>query len=208
MERCVSLADHPRRVPVLHAVAEHDNGWREEDRIPLFNTATGSIYDFVSAPLAVRHRVWPRGISRLASDPWAAALVAQHADTVYDRFHANADWTPFFTEVRLLRDELLREAGLPLEKLLADYGFVRIGDLISLVFCTGWSDEHRFGDVSVRLAGSRVVVTPDLFGGHVIPIEITARALPASRFQSAEELLRMWNDAALVTLRGEIAGTT
>jgi hypothetical protein len=207
VERVVSLAAHPRRVAILHAVAEHDNGWAEEDQAPLLNAATGGVYDFVTAPLAVRHRVWPRAIVRLAQDPWAAALVAQHADTVYDRFHADPHWTTFFAEVRRLRDALLGETGLSLEELAVDYAFVRLGDLVSLVFCTGWTDEHRFADVVVRLAGGRVVVTPDLFGDGVIPIEITARSMPRSEFRSATELQDAWNAATAVKLRGDVAAT-
>jgi Protein of unknown function (DUF3891) len=89
MKRCVPLAARPRRDAILLAIREHDNGWIEEDAAPAVNTETGSIFDFVSAPLSVRHAVWPRGVRRLASTPWAAALVAQHAITVYDRFRSD-----------------------------------------------------------------------------------------------------------------------
>src|SRR3712207_6208701 len=85
MERCVVLRDRPRRTSILLAIGEHDNGWAEPDAAPQVDPATGSVHDFVTAPLAVRHSVWPRGVARLANDPWAAALVAQHAITVYDR---------------------------------------------------------------------------------------------------------------------------
>ena len=99
MVHCVQLAARPRRDSILHAIGEHDNGWAEEDAVPTVNHNTGSVADFVSVPLSVRHRVWPRGVARLADDPWAAALVAQHALTVYDRFRSDAGWTPFFDEL-------------------------------------------------------------------------------------------------------------
>ena len=35
MHRVRALDDHPRRGPILHAIAEHDNGWTEEDRAPM-----------------------------------------------------------------------------------------------------------------------------------------------------------------------------
>ena len=92
MERCVSLAARERRASILRAIAEHDNGWAEEDQTPLLDASTGRIYDFVTAPPALRRRVWPRGILRLAADPWSAALVAHHADRIYERFHADSDW--------------------------------------------------------------------------------------------------------------------
>src|SRR5581483_8368207 len=34
MARCAALADRPRRTSILLAVAEHDNGWAEEDAAP------------------------------------------------------------------------------------------------------------------------------------------------------------------------------
>ena len=50
------------------------------------------------------------------------------------------------------RDAMLRVSGLPLDDLLPDYVFVRLADLISLTFCTGWTDEQRFGEWTVRLS--------------------------------------------------------
>ena len=96
----------------------------------------------------------------LAHDPWAAALVAQHAITVYDRFRSDSEWASFFAEMETARDAMLRASGLPLDDLLDDYAFVRLADLISLTFCTGWTDEQRFGEWTVNGVGARVVVTP------------------------------------------------
>ncbi len=207
MEHCLPLASHPRRNAILHAIGEHDNGWTEEDAAPAVNPDTGSIVDFVSAPLEVRHRVWPRGVARLADNPWAAALVAQHAITVYDRFRSDPEWTSFFAEMETTRDALLRAGTLPLDALIADYAFVRLADLISLTFCAGWTDEQRFHEWTVVRAGTRVVVTPDVFGGAVIAIEIDAREIPNQLFRSAAELRRAREDAATATLRGEVAAT-
>jgi hypothetical protein len=205
MAQCRPLHTRPRRPSILRAIAEHDNGWTEEDRTPLFNDTSGGVYDFVTAPLAVRLRVWPRGVDRLTADPWTAALVAQHADTIYDRYHSDPDWSAFFADIRHRRDALVGETGLTLAELVDDYAFVRLGDLISLAFCTGWPDEHRFDNVTVRLAGTRVVVTPDLFD-TAIPIEITARSIPNARYRSASELAAAFDKASLVTLRGEVGG--
>ena len=51
MEHCLPLASHPRRDAILHAIAEHDNGWAEEDAAPTVNPATGHVVDFVSVPV-------------------------------------------------------------------------------------------------------------------------------------------------------------
>jgi hypothetical protein len=206
MEHCVPLATRPRRDAILRAIGEHDNGWTEEDAAPSVNPATGQVVDFVTAPLAVRQGVWPRGVARLAHAPWAAALVAQHAMTVYDRFHSESEWSPFFRDMEASRNELLRAIGVPLEDLLNDYVFVRLADLISLAFCVGWTDEQRFGEWGVRRFDARIVVTPDPFGGAEIPIEIGARVIRDERYVSDLALRRALSEARPTTLRGVVAG--
>src|SRR5262249_49341889 len=151
MEHCVPLANHSRRESILHAIGEHDNGWFEEDMAPSVDPVTGGVVDFVAAPLSVRNRVWPRGVNRLSDGPWAAALVAEHAITVYERFRSESIWSRFFEQMEEMRDAMLRMARMPFDDLVTDYAFVRLGDLISLTFCTGWHDEHQFGGWSVQL---------------------------------------------------------
>lgn len=204
MERCVSLTAHPRRDAILHAIGEHDNGWAEEDAAPMVNPATGGVADFVHAPLGVRHRVWPRGVARLAADPWAAALVAQHALTIYESFRVDAEWGTFFAEMEAARDSWRHASGLPLDALVSDYALVRLGDLISLTFCTGWTDEQRLGAWTVQLSGARVMVAPDAFGAAAIPIEIVAREIPNRRFGSDEELRAAARAAQPVMLPAEV----
>jgi Protein of unknown function (DUF3891) len=206
MEHCVPLAARPRNDAVLHAIVEHDNGWEEEDAAPTVDPESGVVVDFVTAPLSVRHRVWPRACKRLADDPWAAALVAQHAITVYDRFRSDAEWTGFFAEMAATRDALLRDSGLPLDELLSDYAFVRLADLISLTFCTGWTDPQHFREWTVTRFDTRVVVAPDLFGSAVIPFAIGAREIPDRRFRADAELREALSDAKTLTLRGEVVG--
>lgn len=203
MEHCAALSDRPRRSAILHAIGEHDNGWTEEDATPLLDPNSGTIADFVHAPLSVRHRVWPRAVARLESDPWAATLVAQHAITVYDRFRPEAEWASFFTTMEAIRDRLLEDSGLPLDGLLTDYAFVRLGDLISLTFCTGWTDEQHYGRWTVRRSGATVIVTPDLFGGASIPFVIRAREIRNQTFLSDADLRDSLRDAATITLEGD-----
>lgn len=205
MEHCRPLVGRPRRDAILHAIAEHDNGWAEEDAAPAVDPATGRIADFVHAPLSVRQRVWPRAIQRLADRPWAAALVAQHALTVYSRFRSDAAWTDFFAGLSSSRDALLAAVGGALTDLLDDYSFVRLADLISLAFCTGWTDERRFGLWTVVLSGTRVTVTPGAFGGAIVPIEIAAREIANRSFQCDADLHRALSDASTITLTGTVA---
>jgi Protein of unknown function (DUF3891) len=206
MEHCVPLASRPRRQAILHAIGEHDNGWAEPDAAPTLSSDTGRVMDFVSAPLNVRQTVWPRGVARLSDDPWAAALVAQHALTIYDRFRPDPEWTSFFAEMEAARDAMVCASERPLDALVSDYALVRLADLISLTFCTGWTDEQRFGDWTIKLSGTRVVVSPDAFGGMKIPIEITAKEIRNQPFRSDAELHRAWSEAKTTTLRGEVEG--
>ena len=205
MARSLELRGHPRRESILLAVAEHDNGWREEDAAPIVDPATGGVVDFVTAPLAVRHRVWPRAVERLEEDPWAAALVAQHAITVYDRYRQDHAWDSFFAGMEAARERMRVRSGRPLEELQADYVHVRLGDLISLAFCTGWTDEHSFSGWRVRYDGERVYVAPDPFGGAAVPVHIEARELAAGSFADDETLRARLPDAPSVTLTASVS---
>lgn len=206
MEHCAPLATRPRRDAILHAIAEHDNGWTEQDAAPYLVPATKQIADFISAPVAARQMVWFIGVTRVSDDPWAAALVAQHAIVIYDRFRPDLEWGPFFTAMEEERDAWRGSSGLPLEELLSDYVFVRVADLISLSFCTVSTDELKFDRWAVRLSGTQVVVTPDPFDGKTIPVEITAREIPNQSFQSDEELRAAVRQARTVTLKGSVTG--
>lgn len=221
MQHGVALAEHSRRSSILLAIAEHDNGWAEPDAAPLIDPATGVPLDFISAPIAVRQGVWPRGVARLADDPWAAALVAQHAIAIFDRYRGDPAWTGFFAEMETMRRAML-DVGpvLPdrpsMNDLVADYKFLGLGDLISLTFCNGWTEVQRFDRWSVRLSGSQVLVWPDLFGGNTISItiearEIRQRARPsgsrrARPFRSDAELRGAFAAASMCSVNGVTAG--
>ena len=199
------LHNADRRASILHAIEEHDNGWREADEAPTVDPGTGRIHDFITAPAHVRQGVWPRGIARLADDPWAAALVAQHAMTVYDRYHADPEWQRFFAALAVIRDQLIMQASLGLDQLTHDYAYVRIGDLISLIFCHQW-DEERYGAWSFRRDRDQVMVTPDPFEGRRIPIAVTARQIPDARYDSDGKLNDTLRTAPVVMLKGIVSG--
>ena len=206
MGPCTWLADRPRRASILHAIGEHDAGWTDADAAPTLDPATGDVADFVHAPVQVRQGAWPRAVALLSRDPYAAALVAQHALTVYDRYRNDEEWQRFFDGMEAARDARLALAGIRRQELETDYAFVRLGDLVSLVFCTGWSDAHRYREWTVVRAGERVVVTPDPFAGRKIPIAIAARRLPSRHFPSDAALRRALAQAPTTILEGEATG--
>ena len=162
MEHCVLLVGNPRREAILRAVGDHDNGWAQTDAEPAVN-AEGGVVDFINAPLEVRQGVWPKTIAGLAAEPYAAALVANHALFAYDRYRDDPAWAAFFAGMHTSRFEMLQASGTTMEELVDDYAFLRLGDLISLAFCTGSTAPQLFREWTVRLSGPRVIVTPGIF---------------------------------------------
>jgi hypothetical protein len=209
MERWTAdgLPESPRRESILLAVGQHDNGWEVVDAAPIV-LADGRIADFMVAPGEVRRGVWPRGVAHLASDAWAAALVAQHAGFVYSRFEGDPDWTRFFEEMKALREHHRARAGLDGETLRRDYDFVRLGDLISLVFCNPWTDRHEHGGYAILGDRTNVTVEPDPFGGAPVAFEIRARKLPNRRYTDAADAAQAWEQAQQVTIAGTVAGVS
>ena len=100
----------------------------------------------------------------------------------------------------------MRASGASQAELRDDYVFLRVGDLASLTFCNAWTEEQGFDDYSVRLDGSDLVITPDPYGGHSVPFEVTARELPRRPFFSEDEARAAFDAARTVTLSGEAVG--
>jgi hypothetical protein len=202
MEHCAPLAAHPRRPAILRACREHDGGWIDIDAAPTVNPETHRPFDFITAPASVRQGVWPRAIARLSDDSWAAALVAHHAVTVYDRFRSDPEWSAFFESTAARRDALDVASGLTRADLDADYPFVRLADLISLTFCAQWADEMGIGSWRVCGRDDRVIVTPDAFGGRTVPFTVPCRAVAARDYGSDTDL----RDAVSRSPQQELAG--
>lgn len=205
MERWAPLYGAERRSLILHAIEEHDNGWREPDAAPAMN-ADGRVYDFTALPAAERQAVWPRGVARLADEPWAAALVAHHAITVYDRYRSDPEWQGFFPAMEELRGTHLAAAGLSQAKLAHDYQFLRLGDLISLVFCNQWDEPQTYDRWQITRRGDTVLVQPDPFQGRELPLAITATVLPRQQFESDAALRSAFRGAPRVVLTGLCKG--
>lgn len=202
MEHCVSLVENPRRDTILRAIGDHDNGWADTDAAPGIDPETGGVVDFIRAPVSVRQGVWPRTIAGLSDEPYAAALVANHAMFAYDRFREEPDWLAFFAAMEVSRREMLHASGFSTAQLLEDYAFLRLGDLISLAFCTGSTSAQPFRDWTVQLVGPRVAVTPGIFGGAPVTFEVAARAVRPP-FTSGAELQAALARAVPALIQGE-----
>jgi hypothetical protein len=203
------LRQAARRPSILLAIGEHDNGWQDLDEAPRVDPASGRIFDFVTVPAAERQAVWHRGIVRLAErDRWAAALVAHHAVFVYDRYRRDGAWAGFFASLEKTRGELVAASGRTLDELLADYPYLRLGDLISLTFCNRVGGPQSYERWSLALVGEemeRVAVTPDGLAGREVPLAVTAREVPDVVYRTDDELRSAVRGAPRITLRGVLS---
>jgi hypothetical protein len=205
------LAGAHRRA-ILLAAREHDNGWIEVDAEPTIDPATGRPSDFVIGPSEVKHELWPRGITRVGrSDARAGALVAEHALTVYSYRRHERGWASFFRTITALRDALLERigaaAGAAREAFDAEYRSVRLGDSFSLQFCSGWAEPHATLDYQASMDGSTLVVTPDPFGGAVIPVRAIGRRIPARRYRNDADLRATLAAATPAVISGQARGS-
>jgi hypothetical protein len=196
------------RARVLDATARHDLGWAVEDAAPRIDPDRGEPYDFVSAPVAVRQAIWPRAVAALArEDTYVAALVAQHALTVYRRYQHDPAWREFFPRLEALRDDLVAETTPEgRTSFLLDYTIVGLGDLCSLIFCNGWPEPYLMEGYRAILTGDRLTLSPDPFGGLAVPFEVPARRVPRRRYRSDDEFRDTLAGAPLVTLTGMAIG--
>ena len=200
------LPESPRYTAIMLAIQTHDNGWQEVDAEPCLDPATGEVLDFVHVPEEVRHGVWTRGVARLNGEPYAAALVAQHAVHIYRRMRQQSGWRQFFVDLTAARDAHLAASHETLETLQREYAFLRLADLASLTFCgvdTGGQAQEMGYDI--RLDGSRLVIAPDPFAGASFEIEITGREL-ASSFPSVADARAAWQSAPRRTISGVATG--
>jgi hypothetical protein len=206
--RADGLPLSPRRNDILLATRAHDDGWYGPDDKPIIDPETGHVLDFVHAPAEVRQALWPRSVTRLRATPYAAALVAEHALQVYHSDRDDAGWRAFFTYMKALRDDRLSEsAGWDVDDLSRDYAFLRMGDLLSLMFCGRWMRPQDQDGYTLQLEGDRLMVAPDPFDGLEVPLSVTARVFPNHPFETAADAWCAFDRADVVTLTGVAVGS-
>jgi hypothetical protein len=203
MEQWPTLGAHPRRGDILVAIEHHDAMWAAGDAAPRIDVLTGAVVDFLQAPLDIKQEWRSAAVVDSATHPWSAALIAHHRRFVYRRCHGDAAWSRFFADVDAGYEALRAQAGLPASALDDDYAFLRLGDLISLSFCTGSTVAEPYDRWTVRGDGHVVRVTPEEFD-RAVPIAVSARRLPSRRFTSDDDLRRVYADAPSETLEGTI----
>ncbi len=200
--------DTRRKASILNAVEQHDCGWVQFDEALVLEPATGRLLDFTEVPDAVKRHSSSRGIAPLASDPYAAALAAQHRLHVFRSHADDPDWIAFFAEMIAIRDSNRRAAHVEsLDELLRDYRFVRAGDLASLAFCNEWTDTAEDGcGYSMRYDAATLTINPDPLNGRTIEIDIEARVIGNERFGDSADAQRAVAAAPVITVKGTVRG--
>jgi hypothetical protein len=135
--RLPELLEHPLRDALLRAVAEHDNGWWEEDAAPRLDAASGGPVDFRAIPEPVRREIWRRGVERYAADePYVAALIAGHYLRILRRFGRAPDASEEADALAARRDELFAAAAVEHDAGLDDDRWLALGDALALAAAT------------------------------------------------------------------------
>jgi hypothetical protein len=208
------------RTATLYATTHHDDGWLEEDAAPRVDPDSGRPFDFINMPVSHRQDVWRRAVPRLAkTSTYVAALVAQHALTIYRRYRFDPEWRAFLGQMEHERDRWY--TSLPRDKgpdrgldppsgvrlsFLQDYTVVRMGDLLSLAFCNGWTTPEELDGFSIWLEDDALKVSPDPFAGRTMSFEIRGRCISARHYESDDDLRRAIEQGTDRFLTGRLVG--
>lgn len=186
--RADGLPAHPRRRELLLAVREHDNGWWEADAVPRVDPESGRPRDFLSIPREVRFEIWRRGTGRHAADhPYAALLITHHALALHRDRRDEPGFPELLAELEERHDELLGRAGAEAEAVEADYRFLDLADLLSLVVCNRWTDPFERRGVTGRLEEGFLRLDPFPLAGTTT-FRIPARRIPDRAYDGDADL--------------------
>lgn len=154
------LRDHPRRDSLLFAARQHDNGWFEVDAAPPTDE-DGRPHDFMSIPRPLRQEIWQRSTSRYADrDAYGNLLIVQHALHLHRSHVEDADWAETMTTWRDQRRESLAEHGFEMAELEADYRWIDLTDLLSLLVCNRWQEPVERHGYRARLLDGTLQLAP------------------------------------------------
>jgi hypothetical protein len=166
----------------------------------------------MTMPTDVRQAVWPRALDLLADSPYEAALVAQHALTIYRRYDGQPEWRAFFRDMAARRDVLFHawqdtapDAAVP--SFLQAYAWVSIADLLSLIACHGWRETFDADQYRAVFRDGVLTVSPHPFEEAALPYRVAGRRLDRRRYHSDDDLREAYATAPTVWVSGVVAGT-
>lgn len=192
------------------AIALHDLSWREADRAPRRNAATGEILSFETWPVQERIALYSAGLDEVERiHPYAGLLGSLHYGGFLAKEHED-----FGRREAARRDRLRAELGpaAPDEaRVRSDLAWLRFFDLLSLFIClTGpaavraapdWLAAAKVGaaPAGIQLAlrwaeEDTLLVDPFPFRAPV-DLRIPCRDLPLAPFSTDEALRAAWDAA-------------
>jgi hypothetical protein len=104
------------------------------------------------------------------------------------------------------RHTMLHLSGVPHDVLDSDYVWLRLGDLVSLAFCTAAAEPLVFGAWTVGYDGAAVHVAPDIFGSSDVPFDIDACEIDDRRYADDADLREAVRRGRSVRLEGVVTG--
>ena len=189
--RADGLPEHPRRAGLLFAVREHDNGWREADAAPRWDSERNRPHDFLTLPTRERIEIWERGTCRFATErPYAALLITRHALQLFSGRRQDEDWASFIAFLDDFEGSLMAETGVSREDLEADYRWIDLADLISLAACNGWRDpSERYGwRIEPRDGNVRAIALDPFPLAGATTFRVPCRRIPVRAYRSDADL--------------------
>lgn len=173
------LPDHPRRSELLFAVREHDNGWREADAAPRWDSERRRPHDFLTMPRAARIEVWERGVARFAGEhPYGALLITRHARRLLGDRRGDPAWDALLETLDELERGLAEETGATEKEIAADDRLVDRSDLLSLVVCNAWTEPFERQGFRGQLQNGMLRLDPFPLAGTTT-FRIPCRRIPA-----------------------------
>jgi hypothetical protein len=213
----------------VDAVTRHDEGWLEMERAPPLDNA-GRPYTFKNLPTAEHVTVWRHGINKLAhDDAYRGLVLALHAHWLYTQLARNdepageAAANEFVQWLDQRIDTLAgqmqggdateQQASTP-ARLDQTRRLIGVFDMVSLVLLRAldvndWAEPLPFGErcEAVRLHRPDVhalAVEPWPFARQSVTVSLPGYDLPRQQFESPEQLGRLLEQCAPVTLTFEI----
>ncbi len=185
--RSDGFPEHPRRQQLLHAIREHDSGWREADAAPRVDPVSGKPLTFNEISPEDRLRIWRRGVHRVAAEaPVVGLLVLKHALEIHPDYWNEAGWNELGEDFAELEEELLAVAGVTRSLIQNDYKFLELADTLSLGACGALGTDlvrSVSGRYRFELEVGRIALSPFPLAGATT-LGIACRTLTKTTFES------------------------
>lgn len=180
------LIEHPRRQSLLQAVRLHDNGWREVDSAPRVDPEGGAPLSFLEISGELRVEIWRRGILRYGEeDPYTALLVLTHARRLHPDDPQMAE---LVEELEESASAWLGQLGLREDEIEADYHWLAVADLLSLIAVNRWTEAREVhGECEARSREGELLLDPFPLAGAT-RFSIPCRRIPRRSYEGDSDL--------------------